>query len=222
MSTIVTYFPQLLAGLVVTLQVALGSFVLGLVIAVVAVFSGEFGGVFMRRVMVFYVTVIRGLPELLIIFLVFYGGTVLLSWMFGTYVEVNALTAGIAALSFVSGAYLTEILRASLYSIPVGQQEAAKSLGLGSFVTFRKIILPQMFSHALPGLGNQWLVILKESALVSIIGLEELMRKGVVVAGATHSPMTFYLVVATLYVLITSISTGLFSQANRYFTVSAR
>jgi len=215
---ILTYLPQLLAGLVVTLQVALGSFVLGLVVAVAAVFASEFGGVVMRRLVAVYVTLIRGLPELLIIFLVFYGGTVLLSRIFGTYVEVSALSAGIGALSFVSGAYLTEILRASLYSIPVGQQEAAKSLGLRPVIIFQKIILPQMFAHALPGLGNQWLVILKDSALVSIIGLEELMRKGVVVAGATHAPMTFYLLVAALYVLITSISTGILSRANRLMT----
>lgn len=215
MSNLIPYLPQLLDGLLVTLQVALGSFAIGLVIAVLGVFGLEFGNAAVRYAVTTYVTVIRGLPELLIIFLVFYGGTIALTRISGTYIEVDALTAGICALSFVSGAYLTEILRGALSTIPVGQFEAAKSLGLRQGVTFRRVILPQMFAYALPGLGNQWLIILKESALVSIVGLEELMRKGVVAAGATHSPMTFYLLVAALYIAITSVSTAIFELGNR-------
>ncbi|EYR83910.1 ABC transporter permease subunit [Shinella sp. 838] len=219
MSLILAYLPHLLEGLLVTLEVAFGSFAIGLVIAVAAVFGAEFGNAPVRWCVSTYVTVIRGLPELLVIFLVFYGGTVLLSRIFGAYVEVDALSAGICALSFVSGAYLTEILRGALHTIPPGQAEAAKSLGLGAGATFRHVILPQMFAYALPGLGNQWLIILKESALVSIVGLEELMRKGVVAAGATQSPMTFYLIVAGLYVAITSVSMAIFAYGNRRLTV---
>ncbi len=215
MSLILDYFPHLLEGLLVTLEVTLGSFAIGLVIAIVAVFGAEFGNAPVRWCVASYVAVIRGLPELLVIFLIFYGGTVVLTKLFGEYVEVDALTAGICALSFVSGAYLTEILRGALHTIPAGQTEAAKSLGLRSGVTFTRVILPQMFAYALPGLGNQWLVILKESALVSIVGLEELMRKGVVAAGATQSPMTFYLIVAGLYVAITSVSIAILAYGNK-------
>lgn len=218
MSVISAYFPQLLQGLLVTLEVAVGSFLVGFVVAVAAVFAWSSGSRALRWLVAAYVTVIRGLPELLVIFLVFYGGTVLLTGLTGGYVEVSALVAGIAALSFVSGAYLTEILRGALQTIPAGQWEAARSLGLKQGLLFRKIILPQMFSHALPGLGNQWLVILKESALVSIVGLEELMRKGVVAAGATHQPMTFYLIVAVLFILITTVSTALLSLGSSRLT----
>jgi His/Glu/Gln/Arg/opine family amino acid ABC transporter permease subunit len=218
MSLILAYLPHLLEGLLITLEVALGSFAVGLVIAIVAVFGAEFGNAPVRWCIATYVTVIRGLPELLVIFLVFYGGTVVLSRLFGEYVEVDALSAGISALSFVSGAYLTEILRGALHTIPVGQTEAAKSLGLQTGIMFRKVIFPQMFAYALPGLGNQWLVILKESALVSIVGLEELMRKGVVAAGVTHSPMTFYLIVAGLYVAITSVSSVILAYGNKRLT----
>ncbi|OCC04392.1 ABC transporter permease [Labrys sp. WJW] len=218
MSVISAYFPQLLQGLLVTLEVAVGSFLVGFVVAVAAVFAWSSGSRALRWLVAAYVTVIRGLPELLVIFLVFYGGTVLLTGLTGGYVEVSALVAGIAALSFVSGAYLTEILRGALQTIPAGQWEAARSLGLKQGLLFRKIILPQMFSHALPGLGNQWLVILKESALVSIVGLEELMRKGVVAAGATHQPMTFYLIVAALFILITTVSTALLSLGSSRLT----
>ena len=218
MSVVSAYLPQLLQGLLVTLQVAVGSFMVGFVLAIAAVFAWSSGPKPLRWLVVSYVAVIRGLPELLVIFLVFYGGTVLLTGLVGAYVEVSALAAGIAALSFVSGAYLTEIMRGALQTIPLGQWEAARSLGLKQGQLFRKIILPQMFSHALPGLGNQWLVILKESALVSIVGLEELMRKGVVAAGATHQPMTFYLIVAALFILITTVSTAVLSFGNSRLT----
>lgn len=215
--TILPYLPQLLAGLIVTLQIAAGSFFFGSLIAILAVFLSTYGPRPLRYLISGYVTVIRGLPELLIIFLVFYGGTVIATAVMGRYVEIDALTAGIFSLSVVSGAYLTEILRGALNTLPKGQWEAATSLGLSRGTTFRDVILPQVFAFALPALGNQWLVILKESALVSVIGLEELMRKGVVAAGATHAPMTFYLIVAALYILITAVSTLLISGADRRF-----
>lgn len=214
MSLILPYLPNLMQGLVVTLKVAGASYLVGLGIAVVAVFCLNFGPRPLRWLIRSYVAVIRGLPELLVIFLVFYGGTILLTSAFGRYVEVDALSAGITALSFVAGAYLIEILRGALQSIPEGQWEAGRSLGLSTLQSFARIIMPQMWSHALPGLGNQWLVVLKESALVSIVGLEELMRTGVIAAGATHAPMTFYLIVAALYVAITSVSTLILRYAD--------
>ena len=208
MTLVLQYMPQLLAGLGVTLVVAAASYVIGLVIALAMVLLWTAGGSRTRVAIGAYVSIVRGLPELLIIFFVFYGGTVLLTAAVGRYVEVSALTSGIAALGLVAGAYLTEILRSALLALPRGQFEAAKSLGLTRIVAFRKVILPQMLAFALPGLGNQWLVILKESALVSIIGLEELMRKSVVAAGSTHAPLTFYLAAAAIYVCVTGVSTA--------------
>lgn len=204
---VLRYFPQLLQGLGITLAVAIGSFVVGLLMALVLAPAAVFGPVGVRRAISVYVGLIRGLPELLVIFLVFYGGTVLLSGIVGSYVEVSALRAGIAALAVVSSAYLTEILRGALLSVPVGQWEAALAVGFHRWRAFRLVVLPQMMVRALPGLGNQWLVILKESALVSVVGLEELMRKSVVAAGATHQPLAFYLTAAALYVLVTGLST---------------
>lgn len=206
------YAPQLLAGLGLTLQVALGSFLLALIAAIAAAPLAEAGPRFLRVALRGYVLVVRGVPELLVIFMVFYGGTVLLSSITGSYFEVNALTAGIAALAAVAFAYLVEILRAALQSIPTGQREAARILGLRPAQVFTRVIFPQMLRRALPGIGNQWLVTLKESALVSVVGLEELMRKSVVAAGATHEPLPFYLTAALLYVLVTAISTLLLHQ----------
>lgn len=207
MSAVIAYLPQLLHGLVITMLVAVGSFICGFLAAVVLAPLAIYAPKPIRRAISVYVGLIRGLPELLVIFLIFYGGTVLLTELAGRYVEVNAITAGIVALSFVSAAYLTEILRGALLSVSNGQWEAALALGLRRPMAFRLIALPQMMARALPGLGNQWLVILKESALVSIIGLEELMRTSVVAAGATRQPLAFYLTAAALYIAITGIST---------------
>lgn len=207
MSVVYAYLPQLLQGLGITLLIALGSFFCGFVVAVVLAPLAIYAPLPIRKTISLYVGLIRGLPELLVIFLVFYGGTVLLSKVAGRYVEVDAITAGITALSVVSAAYLTEILRGALLSVSTGQWEAALALGLRRARAFRLIALPQMMARALPGLGNQWLVILKESALVSIIGLEELMRKSVVAAGATREPLAFYLSAAALYIAVTGVST---------------
>ena len=201
------YQGQLLQGLLMTVGVAIGSYVVGFLIAAVLAPLAVYGRPTIGRIIMGYVGLIRGLPELLVIFLIFYGGTVLLSKVAGRYVEVDALSAGIASLSIVAAAYLTEILRGALLSISSGQWEAALSLGLRGSRAFRLVVLPQMMARALPGLGNQWLVILKESALVSVVGLEELMRKSVVAAGATHQPLAFYLAAAALYVMITGVST---------------
>ncbi|MGW6780671.1 ABC transporter permease [Brucella pseudogrignonensis] len=207
MSMVFAYLPQLLQGLALTLIVALGSFICGFVVALILAPLALYAPTPVRKIISLYVGLIRGLPELLVIFLIFYGGTVLLTKIAGRYIEVNAMMAGIAALSVVSAAYLTETLRGALLSVSSGQWEAALALGLRRARAFRLVALPQMMARALPGLGNQWLVILKESALVSIIGLEELMRKSVVAAGATREPLAFYLSAAALYIAVTGVST---------------
>ena len=207
------YFPQMLFGLAVTLAVAAGSLLLGLIIAMVGAPASLYGPKVVQRLVDGYVGLIRGLPELLVIFLIFYGGTVALTKLFGHYVEVSGFMAGVVALSVVAGAYLVEILRGALVAVPVGQWEAARALGLRPLPAFRRVILPQMVIRALPGLGNQWLVILKDSALVSIVGLEELMRKSLIAAGATHQPLGFYLAAAALYIGVTAVSTVFINHA---------
>lgn len=207
LDAIYQYQGQLIQGLLMSLGVAIGSLLVGSLFALILAPLAIYGRPVVRRIIMGYVGLIRGLPELLVIFLIFYGGTVLLTNMTGSYFEVDAMSAGIAALSVVAAAYLTEILRGALLSVSAGQWEAALALGFRRPRAFRLVVLPQMMARALPGLGNQWLVILKESALVSVVGLEELMRKSVVAAGATHQPLAFYLTAAGLYVMITGVST---------------
>ncbi|MEK1931716.1 MAG: ABC transporter permease subunit [Pararhizobium sp.] len=214
------YQGQLLEGLGTTLVVGVASFVLGFVIAAALAPLAVYGPPATRKIIMGYVALIRGLPELLVIFLVFYGGTVLFTKIVGRYVEVDALTAGVVSLAFVAAAYLTEILRGALLSVSQGQWEAALSLGFRRPRAFVLVILPQMMARAL--LGNQWLVILKESALVSVVGLEELMRKSVVAAGATHQPLAFYLAAAGLYVIVTGVSTLLLRAYEQRLTPHLR
>ena len=216
------YFGQLMLGLWLTLKVAGASFLLALVLAMAAVPLTMRAGGWLRRLLDLYVLVVRGLPELLVIFMIFYGGTVALTWAMGGYVEVDAFSAGVVALAGVSFAYLVEILRAALQSIPEGQREAARMLGLSPWQTFRTILVPQMLQRALPGLGNQWLVALKESALVSVVGLEELMRKTVIAAGATHEPLAFYSMAALVYVGITAVSMVIFGAGERRLNMGMR
>jgi polar amino acid transport system permease protein/octopine/nopaline transport system permease protein len=158
-----------------------------------------------------YTTVIRGVPELVILLLLFFGGTVLLTRISerlgGGYVEVDAFSAGVFALSVVFGGYATEVLRAAILAVPRGEIEAARAVGMSRGVLFRRILLPQVARFALPGLGNIWLVLLKDTSLVSVVGLDELMRKTYVGAGSTRDPLPFYVAAALIYLGFTIVST---------------
>ena len=162
-----------------------------------------------------YTTIIRGVPELIIILLLYFGGTVTLSRLAGHYVEVNGFAAGVFALSIVFGAYATEIFRGAILSIPRGQIEAARALGMKGPAIFRTVMLPQLWRFALPGIGNLWLVLLKDTALISVVGLEELMRKTAITAGATRQPFTFYFAAALIYLAFTLASSAGLHWAER-------
>lgn len=162
-----------------------------------------------------YTTVIRGIPELIIILLLYFGGTVTLTRLAGHYVEVNGFGAGVFALSIVFGAYATEVFRGAVLAIPRGQTEAARALGLRRAALFWTVLLPQLWRFALPGVGNLWLVLLKDSALISVVGLEELLRKTAITAGATRQPFTFYFAAALIYLGFTVVSSVALNWAER-------
>ncbi|UXN05713.1 amino acid ABC transporter permease [Bartonella sp. HY761] len=218
MSAIIAYFPQLMQGLIVTLQISIGGFFLGLLLATFITFIWNSVPAPLRFLFIIYIGFIRGIPEILIIFLFYYGGTFLLTNIFSTYIEVNGLIAGILALGAVSSAYFVEILRGALNTIPAGQKEAATSLGLSRATTFIQIIIPQIFMFAWPAIGNQWLIILKDSALVSAIGYEELLRKATVGGSAVRSQMEFYIAAALIYIAVTTLSTILFKSGDKYMS----
>jgi len=197
---------QIAAGAMTTLQVALTSLVLGLGVGLGGAMAKLSRFKALRWLADAYTTIVRGIPELLIILILYFGGTVALTALFGRYVEVDAFAAGVFALTIVFGAYATEVFRAAILAVPTSQIEAAQALGLSRGLTFRLVILPQMWRYALPGLGNLWLTLLKDTALISVVGLEDLMRKASVAAGSTHDPLTFYSIAAALYLTFTSVS----------------
>ncbi|TBF87923.1 ABC transporter permease subunit [Rhizobium leguminosarum] len=169
-----------------------------------------------------YTTVIRGVPELIIILLIYFGGTVAISAVFGRYVEINAFLAGVVSLTVVFGAYAAEIFRGAVLSIPAGQIEAARSLGLHPWQTWMLVILPQMLRIALPALANQWISLVKETSLISIVGLTDIMRVAAIGAGSLRAPLTFYLAASVIYLALTSIALVAFSLLERRFAVPGR
>lgn len=197
---------QLLAGAQTTLQVALISLALGICLGLIGAFAKLAGNQVFRAIAGAYTTVIRGVPELLIILILYFGGTAGLSFLFGGYVEVDALTAGVSALTIIFGAYATEVFRSSYLAIPQGQIEAASALGLSRLQTFRLVSLPQMWRISLPAIGNLWLTLLKDTALISVVGLEDVMRKASIAATSTHDPLLFYSAAAVIYLALTTIS----------------
>jgi len=165
----------------------------------------------------FYTTVIRGVHELLVIYLFFFGGSSAIMYVasiFGyfEYIEINAFITGSLAIGIISGAYSTEVFRGAIQSIDKGQFEAAKVLGISRFGQFYKIIMPQMLRLAIPNLSNVWQITLKDTSLISVTGLVEIMRQSYVAAGSTRDPLFFYSVAAILYLFLTFISMKLINR----------
>lgn len=155
-----------------------------------------------------YTTLIRGLPELVLLLFLFYGGQILVNQLAQAagwgYIDIDPTSAGVATLGFIYGAYLTETFRGAILAIPKGQAEAALSLGMSRLQVALRIIAPQMIPLALPGFGNNLLVLIKASALVSLIGLDDLMHRAGLAASATREPFTFYLAAGAMYLAMTT------------------
>lgn len=158
-----------------------------------------------------YTTIIRGVPELVLILLVYYGAPTLIQDIFALfdkhiYISVNPFAAGVITIGFIYGAFTTEVFRGAYIAVPKGQIEAAKACGMNAILTFRRITLPQMWRFALPGLGNVWMVLIKATALISVIQLPELMRNTDIAARATRKPFTCFFVASLFYLGITIVS----------------
>ena len=164
-----------------------------------------------------YTTVIRGVPELLVIYLFFFGGSgavMFVASIFGynEYIEINAFITGSIAIGIISGAYSTEVFRGAIQSIDKGQFEASKVLGLKKFAYFFRVIMPQMLRLAIPNLSNVWQITLKDTSLISVTGLVEIMRQSYIAAGSTRDPLFFYSFAAVLYLLLTYLSMKLINK----------
>ncbi|HYG86323.1 MAG TPA: ABC transporter permease [Azospirillum sp.] len=212
---------QLLAGAGMTVAVALSAFALGVVIGSFGAAAKLGGNVVLRSIAEVYTTVVRGVPELLVIYLLFFGGNSMamaVASVFGYdgYVELNAFSIGVAAVGLISGSYSTEVIRGAAQAVPHGQIEAARACGMGRWLILRRVLVPQTLRYALPGLGNVWQLTLKDTSLVSVTALTEIMRAAYLGAGATRQPFLFYTTAAVLYLLLTTISTAAFERAERH------
>ncbi len=218
---------QLLLGLWVTMQVAAGALLLGLALGLGGGIAKVYGPRWLRGVVEAYTTLFRGLPEFLVILIVYFAGAVFLTEVFGggDYIDFPPFLAGVVALASTFGAYATEVFRGALQAVPAGQMEAGKAIGLPRLTVFRRIVLPQVWRYALPGLGNLFLVMLKDTALVSLIGVDDLMRKADIARNATKDSFTMYAAAAVLYLLLTAVTTAFLTimekRAARGFTRTA-
>jgi His/Glu/Gln/Arg/opine family amino acid ABC transporter permease subunit len=198
---------QLLLGALVTLQLATAALVLGTLLGAGICGLQLSGRRMLRAVGDGYAAVIRGIPDLLIVFAVFFGGSLALAELTGRYIEIDTFLAGVVALALSFSAYAAEIARGALLSVPRTQREAARTLGLSRVQALWTVVLPQAARFALAPFGNQSIVLLKQTSIVSIVGCDELMRKAAEASGATREPFTMYLATACIYLAMTAFAT---------------
>jgi arginine/ornithine transport system permease protein len=221
------YGPSIFEGTILTLEVSLASLFIAMLLGICGALAKLSRARSLRLIAQIYTTIIRGIPDLVLMLLVFYGGQMFINQLgpmlgYDGYIDINPFIAGVSTIGFIFGAYMTETFRGAILAVNKGQLEAGTAYGMSAFMVFRRITLPQMVRHALPGFGNNWLVLIKTTALVSIIGLNDMVRKAGLAAGATRKPFTFYLVVAINYLVITSISIYILKQLERRYSVGVR
>lgn len=201
-----------------TIGLALASLVIGLLLALVfAVLESSRWKVVSIPASTL-ITVLRGLPEILVVLFIYFGSTQVLFLITDNYVDLSPFWCGAVALAIIFASYASQTLRGALKAISAGQWESGAALGMRPWHIFTRLILPQVWRHALPGLGNQWLVLLKDTALVSLIGVNELMRQAQTIATSTWQPFTWFAAAAVLYLVITLISQFLLQRLDRYVT----
>ncbi|MCK0163195.1 ABC transporter permease [Marinobacter sp. S6332] len=207
------YGPELLSGAVVTIELAFLSLALALVLGLIGAAAKLSNSRVAVGVATTYTTLIRGVPDLVMMLLFYYGGQVcvnmLSDYIWDTYevdffFQFNPFISGVITIGLIFGAYMTETFRGAFLAVETGQIEAARAYGFSTWHTFRRVMVPQMLRHALPGIGNNWQVLLKTTALVSIIGLTDMVRVAEEAAKAERMPFHFFIPVAFVYLALTA------------------
>ncbi|MDB6049793.1 MAG: hisQ [Pseudomonas sp.] len=218
--------PQILLGTLATIKLALWS----LLIAVLAGLLGASAKLSSNRVLqtlaTVYTTVIRSMPDLVIMLLLFFSLQMLLNrttdWLRVSQIDIDPFLAGVVTLSFIYGAYFTETFRGAFQAVPAGQLEAARAYGMSRAGTFRKVLFPQMLRHALPGIGNNWQVLIKSTALVSIIGLTDVIKATQDAGKGSMQFFYFTLVGGLIYLALTTLSNGVLLWLEHRYSVGVR
>jgi polar amino acid transport system permease protein len=200
----------LINGLIASISVAVGGYLVGLVIGICGAMGKLYGGPVIRDILGCYTTIVRAIPELVLIVLLFYAGSdlfnQLLAWWGLPPADISGMVAGIVVIGVVQGAYSTEVLRGAIKAISPGQIEAARSFGMGSALVLRRITLPSMLPHAIPGLANLWLIATKDTALLAVVGFTELTLVTRQAGGATKAYFLFFCAAGLMYLAVTLVS----------------
>ncbi len=217
----------MISATLVTLAVAISAFAIGTGLGCGVAAAKLSSRLIPRALGDAYTTVLRGVPDLLVIYLVYFGGSAIVTKLgkalgWEGFLGLPSFLAGALACGLVSAAYQAEVFRGAALAVPRGQIEAARALGMGGALRLRRILAPQIVALALPGLGNVWQLALKESALVSVTGLVELLRESQIGAGSTRQPFAFYIAAGVLYLVLTTASTLAFGRAEWRMTRSLR
>lgn len=211
---------NLLRGLWNSILIAGGAFGLGLVIGIGGAYGKLYGGPVLRDLLAVYTTVVRAVPELVLILILYYAVTDAVNQLLVSFgqdrIQLSGLAAGIAVLGVVQGAYATEVLRGAILAVPPGQIEAARAMGMPPVLLARRITLPAMLSFALPGLANLWLVATKDTALLAVVGFGELTQETRQAAGTTKAYFTFFMAAGALYLLLSLASGLVFARVERW------
>ena len=226
MDELIARLPFLLEGALVTVSVSL-------VAAVIAIFLGLATAVAKLSksraalaVASVYTTVIRGVPDLVMMLLIFFGGQLTVNEIgayFGwDYIDINPFIAGTLTIGFIFGAYMGETFRGAFLAVPVGLLEAGYAYGMSRVQVFSRILMPQMMRHALPGIGNNWLVLMKTTALVAVIGLHDMVFRAGSHGGSTRDPFLYYFVVALIFLALTTLSIWGLRLLERHYSVGVR
>ncbi|MFS4438681.1 ABC transporter permease [Paracoccaceae bacterium GXU_MW_L88] len=221
MDSLIAYSELLMRGAVVTVALALASLALATFLGALSAAAVIGGGPILRGLSLIYTTFIRGIPDLVMMLLLYFGGQRLLNDI-GTrlgwdYVDLSPFLAGMLAIGLIFGAYLSETFRGAYQTVPRGQGEAARALGLRPLPTLWNVTLPQLLRFALPGYANVWQVLVKSTAVVSVIGLNDLVKLAGDAGKTTREPFTFYLFVFVFYLFLTWVSQIIFDRLERKY-----
>ncbi|MBN9255411.1 MULTISPECIES: ABC transporter permease [unclassified Mesorhizobium] len=199
-----------MVGLLHSIEIAVGATCVGLMIGTAGAYGKLYGGPVVRDLLAVYTTIVRAVPELVLILLLYYAGTDLINQVLTSMgyqrIDISGLAAGIAVLGIVQGAYSTEVIRGAILAVPQGQIEAARAYGMPPGLMLRRITLPAMLPFAIPGLANLWLIATKDTALLAVVGFNELTLATRQAAGVTKAYLIFYLAAGVLYLALTLFS----------------
>jgi arginine/ornithine transport system permease protein len=221
------YYLSILQGAGLTVGVSLCALFVSIVLGLLGAAAKLSGRPVWVAIATAYTTVIRGVPDLVVMLLVFYGGTIGLNHLLtllgsNQTVDINPFVAGVLTIGFIYGAYMTETFRGAILSIPKGQMEAGWAFGMGNVQAFLRITAPQMVRYALPGFTNNWLVLIKATALVSLIGLKEMTYLAKQASAATRSPFAFFLFTAALFLVYTTVSLYALRKLNERYSLGTK